>query len=257
MQKHPIAMTAALLATLTLSSAARADIIGVKAGAMGWAMNADGRVGNRGAMSPFDMDDDTMGSVWLAVEHPLPFLPNIKLRYNQMNTDGATTVNDFDFAGQIYNGRAHSSVDLDNTDIILYYELLDDIPFSLDLGVNLKYGDYKVRLKGEAQDGQGNAYMASSEESYNGVIPMVWVSTEIDLPFTGAGLFGEGSWTSYDDNDVYDYLVGGQYYLLDNLAIDLSVQVGYRKFKLDVDDLSDVYADVEFDGFFAGVQAHF
>lgn len=257
MMKHPIATTAVLTTVLLMPAMAQADVIGLKAGISGWDMNADGSVGDHGQRNDFDFKDDTMASAWVAFEHPLPMLPNIKIRYNELNTDGSATVNDFDFGGRSYYGNAHVDLDFDHTDFILYYELLDDIPFSLDVGLNLKYADYKVKASGTAIDSNGASFSASSEESYNGVIPMLWASTEIDLPLTGLGVFGEISWTQYDDNKAYDFMAGAQYYLIDSMALDVTLQAGYRRIKIDVDDLSDISANTEFDGAFAGVQIHF
>ena len=40
-------------------------------------------------------------------------------------------------------------------------------------------------------------------------------------------------------------------------AVDMTLQVGYRNVTVDIEDLDDVYADMEFDGVFAGLELHF
>jgi hypothetical protein len=37
----------------------------------------------------------------------------------------------------------------------------------------------------------------------------------------------------------------------------MTLQVGYRKVTMDIEDLDDIYADMEFDGAFAGLEVHF
>ena len=43
----------------------------------------------------------------------------------------------------------------------------------------------------------------------------------------------------------------------ENLAIDVTFQIGYRAITVELDDLDDIYADLEFKGFFAGLEVHF
>ena len=47
------------------------------------------------------------------------------------------------------------------------------------------------------------------------------------------------------------------YAILDNLAVDLDLTVGYRAMKLELNDLDDFYSDLSYDGFFAGAVVHF
>ncbi|RCU51589.1 MULTISPECIES: TIGR04219 family outer membrane beta-barrel protein [Corallincola] len=243
---------------LIAAPAAMADTIaGLYVGAQYWHMSADGSVGSDTTMEDFNLSDDDKGAVWLALEHPVPLLPNLKLRYNQLDTDGEADVTDFEFGGETYNGLATTDLDLDHLDIIMYYEILDNDTVWLDLGLNLKYGDYKVAVTGEIDDGAGGTVSTSTSEKYNGVIPMLYGAGGVGFPFTGLGLFGEANWIGYDSNYLYDVQGGVSWKFLDNPAIDAEIQLGYRKLHFNVDDLSDIYADVDFDGGFIGVQAHF
>jgi hypothetical protein len=45
--------------------------------------------------------------------------------------------------------------------------------------------------------------------------------------------------------------------LIDNLAIDVNLTAGYRAVKLQLEDIDDLYTDIEFKGVFAGVVVHF
>ena len=91
----------------------------------------------------------------------------------------------------------------------------------------------------------------------SGFLPLLYVNTIIGLPFTGFNVFAEANFLSYDDNSVYDYQIGVSYAVLDNLAVDLDLTLGYRSVKLELDDIDDLYTDLTFDGFFAGAIVHF
>jgi outer membrane protein len=79
----------------------------------------------------------------------------------------------------------------------------------------------------------------------------------VGLPFTGFNLFAEGNFLSIDDNVLYDYQAGISYELVENLAIDINLTLGYRAVKLELDDLDDLYTNLDFDGVFAGAVLHF
>lgn len=237
---------------------ANADTLGgIYMGAQYWDMQADGAFGSNDNLQSYDLSDEGKGSVWIAIEHPVPLVPNLKLRYNQLDTDGSADVADFEFGGITYNGTSTVDAELDHFDAIFYYEFLDNDLVSLDLGVNIKYGDFQVDISGETTDSNGNSVTASSSESYKGVIPMLYGAGAIGIPTTGLSLYAEANWIGYDDYNAYDVQAGAEYLVIDNPVIELGLQLGYRKIKIDVEDLSDLYIDTEFDGAYAGVMAHF
>jgi len=88
-------------------------------------------------------------------------------------------------------------------------------------------------------------------------IPMLYTSATIGLPLTGFELFAEGSFVSYDGSRLFDAQGGVAYALLDNLAVDLRLKLGYRAVNLRLDDIDDLYADMNFRGIYAGVELHF
>ncbi len=77
------------------------------------------------------------------------------------------------------------------------------------------------------------------------------------MSLTGLSVFFEGSMLAIDDSKVQDYQVGIAYALLDNLAVDLDVKAGYRSMTLELDDVDDIYTDIDASGPFAGIQVHF
>ena len=139
---------------------------------------------------------------------------------------------------------------MDSTDFILYYELFDNDLVSFDLGVNAKYIDGSLSVVDAASNTQGAG-------EFSGVVPMAYSRLQLGLPFTGLAAYAEGSYLSFDDHELSDYQVAVAYSFIESLAVDMTLQVGYRKVTVDIEDLDDIYANMEFDGVFAGLEVHF
>ncbi|MFP3354554.1 hypothetical protein R0K04_24680, partial [Pseudoalteromonas sp. SIMBA_153] len=59
------------------------------------------------------------------------------------------------------------------------------------------------------------------------------------------------------DSKVQDAQIGIEYRLVDNLAVDVSLNAGYRHSVIELDDVDNIYSDVTFKGPFVGVEVHF
>jgi outer membrane protein len=86
---------------------------------------------------------------------------------------------------------------------------------------------------------------------------MIYSRLALGLPLTGFGAFVEGSFLSVGDHTISDYQAAITYSLMENLAIDVTFQAGYRAFTLELEDLDDIYSDLEFKGAYAGLEVHF
>jgi outer membrane protein len=86
---------------------------------------------------------------------------------------------------------------------------------------------------------------------------MLYSRLALGVPFTGFGAYIEGSLLAIDDHTVSDYQAVITYSLMENLALDVTFQVGYRAVTLELEDLDDIYSDLEFKGAFAGLEVHF
>ncbi len=244
----------ALACALTSANAAADTLLGVFAGVQGWDMDTDGTFGSTNNQAEFNFDSKTQTSFYLALEHPVPIIPNVKIKHNQMDTDGLAKLNStFEFGGTTYavNSNLTTDVDLTNTDFIFYYEVLDNDLITLDFGINVKHVD------GELDVINIDDTTVRSNEKFDGYVPMFYGAVKVGLPFTGLGVFADGSILSVGDHTLYDYEAGVGYTFIDNMAIDLTLQVGYRAIKLELDDLDDIYSDLDFDGVFVGLEAHF
>ena len=253
----------ALLAScLTAATSAHADmILGVYAGAQYWNIEPEGKFGTEeDDQETFNFDSASNASFYVALEHPVPLVPNVKVRHNQMEdlSGNGQIDGEFEFAGTTYatNTDVDVNADLTNTDFILYYEIFDNGLVSFDFGLNVKHIDAYIQATGTTSAGN-NQNTDSSEEDFSGYVPMGYVAGAVGLPFTGLSVYGDMSLLAIGDHSLSDYQVGIAYEFIDNLAVDMEVQVGYRSFALKLDDLEGIYTDLDFKGVYAGLQVHF
>lgn len=244
------ALIAAGIAAL-MSGAAQADAIGLYIGGQYWANQAEGKFGEPGNLQDFDFKKQNQGSYYIAVEHPLPIIPNVKLAYTKLDTTGSTTLSsDFKFGDVTIpaGSTAATTFDLNYVDYTFYYEVFSNDLLAFDFGLTGRDFNADILVSSGDQNGQ----LKGSQ-----IVPLFYASTVIGLPFTGFKVFADGNFLTFDDHTVYDYQVGVGYSLLDNIAIDLDLQAGYRAASFKLEDVSDLSTDVKFDGFFLGAQMHF
>lgn len=246
-----LVQTAAVALALGMTTA-QADFIGLYLGIDGWDMDSSGKFGSDNLSDQnFNLDNDTKASFFIALEHPLPLLPNIRVRGQNLDTSGQESAN-FELEGTQFDGEVNVEFDITDANITLYYELFDNDVVSFDLGLTGKYLNGDITVTGDAVGGT-----ATEKLDFTGVVPLLYGALEIGIPTTGLSVFGEISGLSYDDNTIMDYQAGAAYSFVDILPVDLSIRGGYRKFSLELDDFDGVSTDWSFDGPFAGIQAHF
>lgn len=243
------------LMALCVSYSSHADtLLGLYVGAQGWNMETSGGFSDDGTNVNFNFEDEAKPNFYVAFEHPVPLIPNIKLQRTEMNTNGDVALqSNFSFGGELFpiNAEAISDVQLTTTDIILYYELFDNDLISFDVGLNAKYidGELLVTAKDDPT--------LNGREEFSGPVPMLYSRLAIGMPLTGFGAFVEGNFLNVDDHTLTDYQAAITYSLMENLAIDVTFQVGYRVVTLELEDLDDIYSDLEFKGAYAGLEVHF
>ena len=247
---------AAALSMACLAPAAHADtLLGLYIGVDGWQSDNSGSFADNGNMQDFNFEDETFTSYYAALEHPIPLVPNIKLKYTELELNGSATLDDtFEFGDVAFTtGTTASTIsDLSHIDYILYYEIFDNDLVSIDLGVNAKQFDGDIVVTGIS-----NGQATTETVDFSGFVPLVYGRAEVGLPLTGFSVFFEGSLLAIDDSKVQDYQAGIAWALLDNLAVDLDIKAGYRQMTLELDDIDDLYTNIDASGPFAGVQIHF
>lgn len=251
---HKKHLAAALLGASLLIPAQADTLLGLYVGAQAWHSDVSGGFANSGSVTDFDFEKDTNSNLYVALEHPVPLLPNIKIRRQTLNSSAETSLSsDFIFAGQAYSQgtRLGMDGDIDSTDYVLYYEIFDNDLISLDLGLNARDLDGQINVR------DTNDASLSSSQPFSGIIPLLYSRVQIGTPVGGLGFAAEGSFLAIDDSSLYDYQAAVTYQWLDNLAVDMTFQLGYRVLRLELDDVDDLYTDMEFKGPFAGLEVHF
>ena len=244
-------MALVFVAGLCAGSTHADTVLGLTMSVDAWDMDSDGSLADSSDLQSFDHGDETPAVFSFALEHPVPLIPNLRLRFTDLSSSGRTDLDStFDFDGVTYpiNARLGTEFNLQSSDFIFYYELLDNDTISFDLGLNGKFLDGDIEVSDGTQ---------SSKQSFSGVVPMLYGAVQFGIPATRLSLFGDSNLLSIGDHTLRDYTAGAAYTLVDNTAVDFSVRGGYRRFNLELDDLDGIYADWSFDGLFLGVEADF
>lgn len=183
-------------------------------------------------------------------EHPLPYLPNVKLEYNDFSHEGSGKVSDFSWGGiSGFTGDIYNTMDMQAFDVTLYYELLDNW-VSLDAGLTMRhiYGDIYVETTTTMMN-QSYEYDPERAE-YDEWIPMVYLKTRFDLPSTDLMVQAELNAISYSGSTMYDALFTLRY----TFDMGLGIEGGYRLIHLEDNDLgADLAIDVDFKGPYAAL----
>lgn len=243
----------AATALISASSAASADFLGVYAGAERWNYDTEGFIRSGGENVDLNNDlgfsDDDDNVYYLAFEHPVPFLPNVKVQQNNLEGSAVGTASQtFTFDGVTFaeGSELTSSYDLTHIDYTLYYELLDNW-VNLDLGLTGKDFDGFAEVSYTATTG-----VVGSRVGLKGTVPTIYGKAQFDLPFTGLKTgaivnIGEKSGDKLSDIKAYLAYEGES---------GFGVELGYRTFDVEFEDFDSLASDITFDGFYAGFTLH-
>jgi outer membrane protein len=234
-----------LLISISISTAAQADSFGFFVGGGYWDANFSGNVITSVDIES-ELDIESAGSTYIYahLEHPLPFIPNLRVARTNIDQSGTGVLtSNFNYEGTGFSAgqSVASSVDLSHTDLTLYYELID-IGMDVDLGITARY------LEGEVS-------INNVRESAEVILPMIYVRGKFNLPFTGTYIGGQVNAASFSGDRIIDgdLKVGWQ---TENFIFpEFGVEAGYRQFSVDADE--SVFIDLEMDGAFVNITAHF
>jgi outer membrane protein len=226
---------------------ARADFVGFNIGSSHWAPNPDNSFSNSDADSidlvdDLDLENPQQSSMLLILEHPIAALPNFKYRGYDLNSSNSNLASDLLLNGEPLNSGdgITSSIDLSQEDIVLYYQLPASNRMNLDLGVDLKRFDGEISLDGTSDN------RVLVEET----IPLIYLSARFDLPYNGFYVgahinaniidLGLSDSTAQDSTIMLGYDSGN----------GLGIEGGFKYFSLDLDDVDQPEADLEYDGIY-------
>lgn len=239
-----------LLICLIPTTAFADTFLGLYAGAGGWNIDYDGEVKLLGPeiniQDEFGIDKSTDGFFFVAFEHFVPLVPNFKVQYTQASTTGNSTLEDSILFSDITFASGEeidSTIELNNADLIAYYEFLDNW-LTFDIGLNLKVFDGSIVVR---------SLNSSVTHDFTVPVPMIYTKVQADIPFTGFYFGGEGSGIGTGRTKVLDLKAYAGY----ESEIGFGCELGWRKISLNVEDVDDLMVDVSAQGPFASVNFHF
>jgi outer membrane protein len=239
-----------LTSALLLTSFASADFIGAEVGAAGWYPSLSGNIKYKGDSIEYEndmgFDADVSTYFWATIEHPVPLIPNLKLKHTKLALDSTKTLStNLQFADKTYalSTDTTTSLNMKQTDFIIYYEILDNW-VNLDLGINVKLIDGDISMSNTTN---------TESKSFYAPIPMGYAKAQFDLPFTGAFVSAECSTISYDNNSIYDAEASVGY----ESGLGFGAKVGYRVESINIDDIKDIDTDTKLSGAFFSLYYHF
>lgn len=250
-------------ATLSICSQAHSDILGVYVGGGVWQGSVSGNLSNTDSsnsdavtLEELNLEDPQNTFAYIALEHPVPVLPNVRIAMTNLSAEGESTItrdielnDNFSFPA---NANSQSEIDLSHIDYTLYYELMDNY-LSFDLGLTGRSFSGNARLSYDTEEGESG----TEQLELDGIIPMLYAKAQIDLPFTGWYVGGSVNYISITDNSITDAeaKIG---YLTSGLGLDLGFDLGYRSFSIVAKpDEDDFEADLTIDGPYASLIVHF
>lgn len=243
MKKLISTLSLALLSPLAMSD----SLLGIYAEAGRWQADYHGDLGDPSInIRELQLRESDNNVYALALEHGVPLIPNIRLQYTDITSTQSATIGEiFTLDGTTFipGTEVATHVDLSHTDLIFYYQLLDNV-VELDLGLNVRRFDGHVEAR---------SFYASEKAKLDETIPLVYAKAMFHLPLSGLAAGVEGSFIKYDGNRLTDYTAKVRY-LFDG-AIDLGLELGYREMSFDIDE--SVVADVSLKGPYLGVMLHF
>ena len=210
MKKQLLSLCLPVVLACTSFSASAAMILGFDAGVYVWQTSTTGTVGVDDSAG---MEGDN-NVAYFAFEHPIPFVPNVKLQTTDMVAASGT-----------------NTIDLSHTDSILYYEILDNF-ISVDIGLTSRAFD-------------GSYDVGTGVQSMTDTSILLYGSAEVIIPITGlsAGMEVHQDFGA-DDNKISDIKIRVRYEILGGLGLEL----GQRTVTMTLNESAPNTSNLEFDG---------
>lgn len=239
--KEPIMKPAVLVSSMLIAASANADFIGATLEAGVYDPDAELTLIDDGlpasATNTASMKGDKGTYYGIALEHPIPLIPNLRVQGTELASEGTISTT--------FNGTPVSNVnaklDLSHTDYTAYYELLDGLFWlHFDAGVTIR--NY-----------EGSATVNNDTENLSAYVPMAYIAPAIAIPGTGLTIGGEIKSLSIGDNSITDTTWKVKW----DSGFIFGVEGGIRSHEVILDDISGLDIDSTNEGAFIGVVLDF
>lgn len=238
-------------ALLTTSTAHADTVFGIYAGAGTWQQEYGGDVTSGiSTVSVEDdlaIDDDSNTVLYVALEHGLPLLPNVRAQHFSLDAEGDNVLSrTIEFNGDVFNisDAVATNVDISQSDAVFYYEVLDNV-VSLDLGMAVSFFEGNLEVVSSTE---------RAEAEFDEVVPMLYAKARADLPLTGLWVGVEGQGLSYDGNSLLEFAAQVAW----ESDMGLGIEAGWRSVDIELDAFDDVdTAEIDVSGPYAAINYHF
>jgi len=245
-----IMAVAGLFGLMPVSTSAD-TLFGIYAGAGTWEQQFSGDVSSGTSTVDVEddlaLDDDSNTVFYVALEHGVPLLPNIRAQHFAIDVDGSNVLSrSIEFNGETFelSEEINTAIDLRQSDAVLYYEVLDNY-LSLDLGLAVSFIEGSINVASASQNARAE---------FDEVVPMAYVKTRVDLPLTGLWLGAEAQGVSYQDNSLMEFNAQLGY----ESKLGFGIEAGWRSVRIEVAEFDDVdSAKIDISGPYAALNYHF
>ena len=246
-----------LFVSMTCSSVSNADVIGVWAGGGLWNWDVSGSFSYQSALisdtinlentgaNYLNWADDDSSTLFVIIDHPVPLIPNVKLFSTSLSTSG-TGLATASFGGASLTADVTSSLEMDMTDVTLYWDILDNV-VGLDIGINAKILDGTIIVTDVSTPGQ------TDTANFDVTIPMLYAGVDFSLPLTGLMVGANAAYIGFDGSEVTEYHAYVRY----DSAFVFGIEAGIKSFNITLDDIDQSYGELEFSGTYAQLYVHF
>ncbi|MGI9289572.1 MAG: TIGR04219 family outer membrane beta-barrel protein [Pseudomonadales bacterium] len=252
--KSPLWIPPATL-LLSLAPLSIASDFGLFAGWHSWQQDYSGDVNsvestiNIDLESDLGFDDERNNVFYAAVEHPLPVLPNFKVQRTEMEISRDSTLQrEIEFNSTTFPAGENifTNVDLSHTDITAYWQPLQNW---VTLGVGFTVRLYDSRISIESRTNTG----LRAKEELEQRLPMAYGKALVEIPNTNFSIGAELQGVGYDGSNLIDTQLQVAY----ESIFGFGAALGWRSFRLDLEDIDDIDADIEVSGVYFGITYNF
>ncbi len=237
----------------------KADFLKAEAGAGVWLVNGSGEIVYKG--TPLDFEDDLGLDSSLAAyayanfKHFIPIIPNARVEITQFGEDATKNIPaelQHEFNDRNISGNTKSKLNLNQIDIIAYYNLIDTI-LSADVGFGIKYYDGDIDVDG-------------NKVNIDFPVPIIYGRLGATIPTTNIGAEIDLKYFKFSPEvhaEMYDLRIKAKATVLELALLEMVIEGGYRVHRLQIlaedNSFSDFNADIksEVSGFFGGINITF
>nr|CAL17939.1 hypothetical protein ABO_2491 [Alcanivorax borkumensis SK2] len=238
----------ALLTTAPFAHAAPG--LTIYGGGYTWDTELEGHVASGGSdismQDELGFDEADQNVLYLGVEHSVPLVPNVRLRYIDLSDSASSIISrNIEFNGQTFvaNTRVATDFDLEMVDGTLYFSPLNNA-IKVDLGLTVRRMDGDLQLDGPTEE---------TSLSINETVPMLHGGIRAKLPLSGLYMGGEVNAIAYDGSKMNDYnaRIGWRSDYL------LGLELGYSRMNIVLDDVNDLDTDLDIGGPYLAISLSF